>query len=121
MEQTVMSERLDLYDASVLVFEEAQSFHELTSTTEEIRAHRERLHELAEKLRHEAMRLEPAPLDLEVLDDVYYARLLGIDVDAHRCDCEVCSRSSVWCPASLSSLRLEIADRCRACVTKRSA
>lgn len=51
--------RLDLYDASVLVFEEARTFHELTSTTEDIRAHRERLFALAEKLRHEAMKVEP--------------------------------------------------------------
>lgn len=51
------SERLDLYDASVLIFEEAQRFHELTSTTEEIRAHRERLFELAERLRHESMKV----------------------------------------------------------------
>jgi hypothetical protein len=48
-----LSKRLDTYDASVLVFEEAARSR--TSTLEELR---ERLFELAEKLRHEAMRFD---------------------------------------------------------------
>lgn len=37
------------------------------------------------------------------------ARALDIDVESHRCDCEICSRTSAWCPASRSSLLEEIA------------
>lgn len=41
------------------------------------------------------------------------ARKLGIDLDAHRCDCEVCTRTSAWCPASRSSVSLAIQEKAR--------
>lgn len=33
---------------------------------------------------------------------------LGIDIDAHRCGCEACLRTSQLCPATLSSLAQEV-------------
>jgi hypothetical protein len=43
-------------------------------------------------------------------DIVTRARELGIDVDSHRCTCEPCLHTSALCPASVSSLMLEIQE-----------
>jgi hypothetical protein len=46
---------------------------------------------------------------------------LGIDVSDHLCGCELCRRTSELCPATLSSLELEIAKRERSIEDARDA
>ena len=38
------------------------------------------------------------------------ARVLGLDIDSHRCPCEVCARTSELCTASESSLEMAVIE-----------
>ena len=39
------------------------------------------------------------------------AMAAGVDIEKHRCTCEVCWGTSVWCPGSISSVVMEVEER----------